>query len=469
MAEAHSLWQRSPPWRWLFSGTVLMTALWIMAAPWRLPLASLGAGRYSPPPAQPAATAAVASQVRQSPRDAELDRPVTVGPTTYGSDTELHVIGVYGAATSGANRIKWLEVCTPHDNPSPYIMDCKEQFEAAHPEYRTITVEVERSNAPMVLVLMAYEAVNWKIALRPGTDLRKVIAVGYSGPDVQGVPDTVPVEVYSHGASPCQNCSRQPGGQWAYDPKSAEYPRAMAWLKSITGLDPSSFQGGYQGDHFTLRRWMGDKPAVAPGSAEEVAGKWYTNVVALGGKTLLLPEGRWQGIALDHTTFARGEDYLLTLARSDNDKLQEVMVAHLQTVSDHGGFPAYAACAQAADYGGQLTGNQAYGAQQCYWVNHSETPWQQPVYRLAANRLADKGVRVPESALVSGFHKADQNMSLTMQYYAFADPAVAGGGSNWAVHPWNPARVQSGSAIRRFIDERLGWASGWYRLMGVMH
>lgn len=468
MGDADCLWHDSPAWRWVFCCTVLATALCILAAPWRLSPAPPTVGQYqAPAPATARVQAAPTSQNRQSPRDPAFDRPVTIAAQTYGSDVEMHVVGVYGPATSGQQSIEWIQACKAVMG-TPQMIDCRRQFDTAHAEYRTINVDVERSTAPMVLVLMAYEAVSWKIAARPGIDLRKVIVAGYSGPDIQGVPNGVPVEVYSHGLSPCSNCSRQPGGFWAYDASKPEYSNAMLRFKSLTGLEPTSFQGGYQGDHFTIQRWLGNKqtPLKNP-AADDVAGKVFSNFIDLAGKTLPLPDGAWEVLATDNAPSPRGQDRMLVLSRSDKGRLLELMVTHLETATDNNGFPAYGACTLPADYAARLELNQPRGLQQCYWVNHSEAPWQQPVYRAAASRLKDRGFSVPDSALVSGFHRATRDFSVTTQYYAFSDqqpPATA----DWSSNPWNPVQIKSFDSLQKFVKGRVDWASGWFMLVNAM-
>lgn len=478
MRDADCLWQRSSAWRLLFYSTVVVTALCILAAPWRLQSAQPTPGQYTATPTAstpaqaqaqaPAFAARAQSLARQSPRDAGFDRAVTVGGETFASDVEMHVIGVYGPAMSGSQATDWVQACKPVMGTA-LMIDCRRRFEAGRPESRTITVEVERSAAPLVLVLMAYEAVNWKVVVRPGIDLRKVIVSGYSGPDIQGVPNGVPVDVYSYEASPCGNCSRQSGTFWAYDVSKPEYTSAMTRLKAITGLTPTSFQSGYKGSRFTIQRWLGNRQvAPGPASADASVGKVFSNFIDLGGKTLPLPEGVWEVLGTDDVSAPRGQDRLLILARSEKGLLQELMVTHLQTANDGNGFPAYNACNGPADYAARVEQNQPGGLQQCYWVNHSEDPWQQPIYRVAANRLKERGIAVPDSAVVSGFHKATKDFGLTTQYYSFFEAGVNTGSADWPRSPWNPARIKAYDAIQKFVKGRVDWASGWFMLMNAM-
>ncbi|WP_374981367.1 hypothetical protein PSGK_10145 [Pseudomonas solani] len=473
MAHANSLWSSSSAWRWTLCLTLLTSALFVLLAPWRpLSLASTGPGQgqYTPsvvtPPGQLAGSLVLPSVVLHNALDPALDTSVVLPTATFSSDTELHVIGVYeGALPEGEKEKPWWSNCTALSDEPAAMMACHSKY-AGQRTTKTITVYVNRTSAPMVLALMAYEPVRWKIVARPATDLRKVILSGNHGQDIEGVSDSTPVEVYSDKPSSCMNCTRQSGSFYAYKQDSPEYAKAMTKLQALTGLAPASFQGAYKSDRFTIVG--GTAPMTGSKQADPYTGKVYNNYVGISQKTLLLPDGDWQALAYVETPSSRGADHLLVLTQNDNGRLSELMVIRLQTARDNQGFSQYQACDQAADYVKKVSQNEALGPQLCYWANHIATPWQQPIYRLAAQRLAAHGLTLPDTALGMGFHRADTGSSLTTLYYSFPVPQTQSSSStDWSKSSWNPKLIGNYPENSKFLKQRMEWAEGWYQIFSV--
>jgi hypothetical protein len=127
------------------------------------------------------------------------------------SEHELHVIGIYEGSGTGSNH-----------------------------EEGSASVQVNRPGAGVTLVLGAYEPTLWTVSLAAGT-IEKVILAGYYEQRVQGLPEGVEV-VPAHYV---------PGGTnrvlyIGYTIESGQFLRAVQQLCAMTGMDISSFQGGYE-------------------------------------------------------------------------------------------------------------------------------------------------------------------------------------------------------------------------------
>jgi hypothetical protein len=85
----------------------------------------------------------------------------------------------------------------------------------------------------------------WKVALKPGVRLNKVILGGYHRQQVTGIPADIPIETYTYDASPCDHCWQGPKHFESYE----EPPRE---LRDVTGLPVTSFQGRYTGSEFFI-------------------------------------------------------------------------------------------------------------------------------------------------------------------------------------------------------------------------
>ncbi|WP_152223345.1 hypothetical protein [Pseudomonas sp. SCB32] len=487
MADADdSLWNNSPAWRWTLCLTLLASALVVLCAPWKPPApTSTASAQYSPtvaPQTAPVAGAVmgVAATI-QTPRlgpppsrgtlDPALDTPVPLPLTAYSANTRLHVIGVYqGATPADEDHRPWWDNCRAFSDDPEGMMACHSKYANRHPS-RTITVYLNDTSGPMVLALMAYEPIRWRVVSRPAVDLRKVILTGYYGPEIEGLPDSVPVEARSYERPRCQQCQQQPGYFYAFKEGSRDYDQAMTQLQNLTGLTPASFQGAYTGERFTIGSGMNTPTgAGSVGQLDAFTGRSFSNHVEIDSRSLLLPDGLWQARAYVKTPSSRGSDHLLVLSKGASDQLSELMVIHLQTAKDNQGFSQYKACNLPADYVKKVPENVPLGPQLCYWSNHVSAPWQQPIYRLAATRLTESGIALPDSAVSTGFHKADSGMSVTTLYYVFPESQTQNATTgDWDTSPWNPKLIDKHPDNASFINQRLDWAADWFQIFSAAH
>lgn len=133
-------------------------------------------------------------------------------------DRELHVVGVYSgtAADGGTSRNH-------------------ERGDAA--------VHVNRPGKRVTLVLSAYEPVLWHVTFGDATVIERIILAGYYRQSVQGVGPEVQITPATYEGSP---------GNYLYVGYSLDCPevyRAFEKIRAMTGLDISSFHGGYQASY----------------------------------------------------------------------------------------------------------------------------------------------------------------------------------------------------------------------------
>lgn len=99
----------------------------------------------------------------------------------------------------------------------------------------SVQVRVRRSSKPIILVLSAYEPVNWMLTVEPGANLVAVLTAGYhSG------------QVFGAGRARLQEVGRL----YAYKRGGAEYNALNSEVQRMTGKPIDSFQGRYDGDTF---------------------------------------------------------------------------------------------------------------------------------------------------------------------------------------------------------------------------
>jgi len=105
------------------------------------------------------------------------------------------------------------------------------------PVVHSVRVEVRPSGHPIVLVLSAYESVNW-VVVNQGARIAAVLVSGYNESKVNGTGDTRVLRI---------------GSAYAYSANSPEYLRLRQAVTQYTGArEIRSFQGTYSGADFLV-------------------------------------------------------------------------------------------------------------------------------------------------------------------------------------------------------------------------
>lgn len=163
----------------------------------------------------------------------------------------LHVIGVYeGQTPPGVDARPWWAKCNdekgegrPDALAAPAI-ECHQRYAGMRAE-KEVALSISDDSRPVVLALTAYEPTYWKVSLKAGVKLTKVILGGYHAQRISGLPTETPIETYTHDPSPCERCWQ--GAKYFYS-----YEKVPHQLKEITGLEVTSFQGRYRGGEFSI-------------------------------------------------------------------------------------------------------------------------------------------------------------------------------------------------------------------------
>ncbi len=144
-------------------------------------------------------------------------------------DCKMHVIGVYGPPPRGDGRV---------------------------------VVDVKATDEPIVLTLAAYQSLLWKVNLDEGANVKHIIVGGYYEPQIEGVPEGVPV--YFRSYFPENHADHFWGFAW-----HSSYARNMVKrLNKLTGLDVATFQGGEYVGAFVVDGKLGTREIGKPVGAE---------------------------------------------------------------------------------------------------------------------------------------------------------------------------------------------------------
>jgi len=451
--------------------TCLATAMVALLGPWNRPASvSKSPASYKPFPVQVQSPSVVTPAPSTGFHDSTFDIAAAPLPMGFPAGTELHVIGVYeGALPNGQTEQPWWAKCTNTVDNKPSMIECHSKYAGQHTE-KTITVTVSKSSAPMVLALMAYEPVKWKIIGATGKNILKIILAGNHGQDIDGDIGAMPVEVHSYHSSPCQICSRQGDHFYAYKQESPEYTQAITKLYALTGISPTSFQGAYRAERFyvsnsTVRLPLDSKFNSSNTTLDFISDKDFVDRLLIAGMNVPLPEGRWHGIAFSQSPTNRGIDQLVVLARIEKNQFSELIAVRAQIATDGKGFPQQLSCNAKGLHANKVETNEAFGTQLCYFVNHSTDPWSQPIYGLAANRLAKDGIALPQLLINAGFHKADKTSALTVHYLANPDAkGIITPQTNWYASPWHPDHINHFHEMNAYVQDRIRWSAFWFQI-----
>jgi hypothetical protein len=136
-----------------------------------------------------------------------------------------------------------------------------------------VSLKITRSGPPVVLLLMAYDSVRWRLDVAPGVVLEKVVAMGYHAQRLESIPASVQTLSWSR-ANPDPRI-------FYYYGKSGGYDDFQQRVKAIFGREASSFQGAYRADQ-----------AVVDGRSRELAPQPKPVVLKCGRTTIVCGEGQ---------------------------------------------------------------------------------------------------------------------------------------------------------------------------------
>ncbi|MEA3014733.1 MAG: hypothetical protein QOD42_3278 [Sphingomonadales bacterium] len=112
-----------------------------------------------------------------------------------------------------------------------------------------VSVRVSASRQPILLILVAYEPVEWRIEAARGARLAGVVAMGMHRPIVTGDVRGAPVLINDQR----DHCHALGGGQvYAYEP-GEEQRRIADAVGRMTGIPVADFQGRYSAASFEIR------------------------------------------------------------------------------------------------------------------------------------------------------------------------------------------------------------------------
>lgn len=189
------------------------------------------------------ASSAAANAAVAAAEHANNNLPYNMAKTDIGfklqfSDAaEIHAIGVYEA--ENPNKVVWWEKCGQLSH-----VECHRKYAGQHDE-ETINVSINYKSKPIILLLMAYEPINWNIKIEEGK-VEGIILAGYHAQNLNGI-SNVPVYAYTHESSACQ-CHQGNGYFYAYENKIEIHKKIF----QLTNKNISSFQGKYSGKSFFI-------------------------------------------------------------------------------------------------------------------------------------------------------------------------------------------------------------------------
>lgn len=144
-------------------------------------------------------------------------------------------------------------ICNDGQGPLTSFVDPTPQPEELHiigvyqATDNVITVNVNRADIPLTLVLSAYEPVKFTLVLAPGVLLEHVILNGYNPHSVEGQGDAMVTDL-SDNFDYIVACAYF----WPDKDDGCDTPGLVAGAEALTGLQLAAFVGCYEGSSFTI-------------------------------------------------------------------------------------------------------------------------------------------------------------------------------------------------------------------------
>ncbi len=389
-------------------------------------------------------------------------------------DTELHLIGVY-EGDDGVKNPPWWSKCMKNDQggvDKENARSCHAKW-AGHQDTEPVKVHVI-SAKPTVLVLMAYDPVEWTVEATNPDRIQKVILSGYHAQKIKGLNPSTPVEVATHHSSPgCASCTVVGLLPRTYKNTGKDYTRLLQKIEAKTGIKPTSFQGSYRAGEFyvsnsTLRLSNERISNKFQLSERDVIDNKYQHHFDIANVRIDLPEGLWKGLVYQSIGKTYGDDEVVVFYQTYKGELLGLFATRIRHSLDGHGFPKKQACADKVGYSSSVAANKDQGNQLCYWVEHMSSPWKTPLFELAAKRLQSRDISVPSVLINSAFHHASQNSSATGYY--LTNPETAGistQSSGWLASPWHPRKMNSDPVRKQFVDDKIDWMESWFQIFRV--
>lgn len=186
-----------------------------------------------------------------------------VMPKSIPSGYEVHVIGIH----EGALNEQVLEKCKQKSakgsasgkisgsSAESVDMDCRmggrtAAFDDSPQQF--INLKVTRQGVPVILVLMGFHRIQWRLDVAPSVRLKKVILSGHFPQTVKGLPKNTPLEVYSGKESPCDDCYKSEEYFTTSSIGGDDFVPALRSIKRLTGKVPDTLQMKFRGEAFVI-------------------------------------------------------------------------------------------------------------------------------------------------------------------------------------------------------------------------
>lgn len=181
-----------------------------------------------------------------SPEAADRLRQLLAAPRS--TETAVHVVGVYEGRHAP-------------DKPRP---------KGRQPG--RVPVTVEPGKRKVVLVLCAYEPVEWEVKIMPGATVERVVLGGYHAQTVVGLPETLKADVHTHEGGSDQWFFAYQDNVQAEDPEDAlAYDRMLTRLRALVAAPVTTFQGYYTVAEDELSLRVRPDELVTAARAEKIA------------------------------------------------------------------------------------------------------------------------------------------------------------------------------------------------------
>lgn len=485
MSESVNLWVNSRLCNGLLLVNLGLSAIVFFFGPWsQVPTKSVSTASYTAPTlnastnsrqslAGRASTmhkqggASIKRAIPMWDYDATLTRNNLTTQFLYPADTKLHIVGVYEAEKVKVSP-DWGKCIAITDESLRKECTFEAQRKARIMKKKPGTINVNITDtAPIVLVLSAYDSVNWNINAASTTNIQRVILGGYHSQTIQGLSSNIPVDAYTHSISACRYCISHANSFYVYKNNGTEFENKLNQITSIAGLSATSFQGAYKAKAFSISA-LTNTPLNIAARNNPVVDKKYKGKIELNNGVVNLPEGEWDILSYSVNAFKNNNTEVMVLGDINEGRLNGLVVAIFQENTQAFGYAKKAGCDNKNVYYNQMIQNKDKGKQKCYWVDYVSGLWEQPAFNEVTKQLYKMKIRFPNIFLNAAYHKADKDYSQTVYY--LKNPSKKSKQTNTIRQKkyWQADVIEERSDLNEIVKDYVATSKYWFQILDAI-
>jgi hypothetical protein len=207
-------------------------------------------------------------------------------------------------------------------------------------------------------------------------------------------------------------------------------------------------------------------PSMQSAAPNSLMGKPFADSIPFAGFNIPLPKGIWTVVAFQRGGVQTPANEVVILARIDGKQLGGLIAinAYQDPQKRGAGFPQTNFCSRPDYVYREAVSNEAFGHQECWWINHASKMWTENtgVMKAAHAELALRAVNPPDTMVNVGFRFAEANKFMTLfVYFNPEEEGINTPSSTWGASEWHRDRIYQYPEKTAYVKKLTAWGKTW--------